>query len=134
MTKRSPCRWFSVAELACRGSGMLRLHPGFAEALDAFRDAFGAPMVPSSVCRSSAHNEAVGGAAQSLHICDREARPGQQGTLAADIRTTDDGHAYGLMQVAASLGWSVGIPRPGVRFIHIDARHLIGLRPVVFGY
>ena len=47
-------RWFTMHELACRGSGAFRLHPGFGEALDALRDAYGAPMVVTSGCRSAA--------------------------------------------------------------------------------
>jgi uncharacterized protein YcbK (DUF882 family) len=110
------------------------LHPGFAERLDNLREALGRPMVLTSACRSEAHNRRVGGAASSLHICDAPARPGQKGTLAVDVRVRDRQEAATLVRTALNLGWSVGVPPDGKGFIHCDARDLLNLPQVVFGY
>lgn len=130
----SPCRWFSRSELACKGSGLLRLHPGFALRLDALREALGRPMVLTSACRSELHNRRVGGAPNSFHICDVAARPGQAGCLAVDVRVRDRQEAAALVRAALDLGWSVGVPSDSKGFIHCDARDLLNLPQAVFGY
>ena len=56
-------RWknFSPAEIACRGSGSLRMN-------EAVRDRLGKPLIVRSAYRSPAHNRAVGGAPRSKHL------------------------------------------------------------------
>ena len=63
-------RWknFSPAEIACRGSGSLRIHEEALDKLQALRDRLGKPLIVRSAYRSQAHNRAVGGAARSKHL------------------------------------------------------------------
>jgi hypothetical protein len=63
-------RWpnFSPAEIACRGTGALKLDPIAMDRLQGLRDRLGKPLIVRSAYRSPAHNRAVGGAKQSKHI------------------------------------------------------------------
>jgi len=63
-------RWknFSPAEIACRGSGSLRLNEAALDKLQALRDRLGKPLIVRSAYRSPAHNKAVGGAPRSKHM------------------------------------------------------------------
>jgi zinc D-Ala-D-Ala carboxypeptidase len=63
-------RWpnFSPAEIACRGTGQLRLHPAALDSLQAVRDRLGKPLIVRSAYRSPEHNRAVGGATRSKHM------------------------------------------------------------------
>ena len=63
-------RWrnFSPAEIACRGTGKLKLHPEALDKLQALRDRLGKPLVVNSAYRSPEHNRAVGGATRSKHM------------------------------------------------------------------
>lgn len=63
-------RWknFSPAEIACRGSGALRIDEQALDKLQALRDRLGKPLIVRSAYRSSAHNRAVGGAPRSKHM------------------------------------------------------------------
>jgi len=57
-------RWpnFSPAEIACRGTGQLKLHPEALDKLQTLRDRLGKPLIVNSAYRSPEHNRAVGGA------------------------------------------------------------------------
>lgn len=63
-------RWsnFSPAEIACRGTGQIKLHPESMDKLQAMRDRLGKPLIVRSAYRSPAHNRAVGGATRSKHM------------------------------------------------------------------
>ncbi len=63
-------RWtnFSPAEIACRGSGALRIDEEALDKLQALRDRLGKPLIVRSAYRSPAHNRAVGGAPLSKHM------------------------------------------------------------------
>src|SRR5690625_2633713 len=63
-------RWknFSPAEIACRGSGSLRIHEEALDKLQALRDRLGKPLIVRSAYRSPEHNRAVGGATRSKHM------------------------------------------------------------------
>ncbi|CAM3634947.1 MULTISPECIES: D-Ala-D-Ala carboxypeptidase family metallohydrolase [Thalassospira] len=63
-------RWknFSPAEIACRGSGSLRINEDALDKLQALRDRLGKPLIVRSAYRSPAHNRAVGGAPRSTHM------------------------------------------------------------------
>lgn len=63
-------RWknFSPAEMACRGSGSLRINEEALDKLQALRDRLGKPLIVRSAYRSPAHNRAVGGAPRSKHM------------------------------------------------------------------
>ncbi len=59
---------FSPAEIACRGTGQLKLHPEALDKLQALRDRLGKPLILLSAFRSPEHNRAVGGAPRSKHM------------------------------------------------------------------
>ena len=63
-------RWknFSPAEIACRGTGSIRVHEEALDKLQALRDRLGKPLIVRSAYRSQAHNRAVGGAPRSKHM------------------------------------------------------------------
>jgi len=63
-------RWkdFSPAEIACRGTGQLKLHPEALDKLQALRNQLGKPLILRSAYRSPEHNRAVGGATRSKHM------------------------------------------------------------------
>jgi hypothetical protein len=63
-------RWanFSPAEIACRGTGSILIHPAALDALQALRDRLGKPLIVRSAYRSPEHNRAVGGAPASKHM------------------------------------------------------------------
>jgi hypothetical protein len=63
-------RWpnFSPAEIACRGTGQLKLHPDALDKLQALRIRLGKPLIIRSAYRSPEHNRAVGGAKASKHM------------------------------------------------------------------
>lgn len=120
--------YFSETELKCKNSGKLILADGFAEKLLELRLKWDKPMVITSACRSVEHNAAVGGAANSQHICDDS----RGGCMAVDIVSLDANERIKLVQLAFELGWSVGISNRG--FVHLDMRTLRGEVPVIFGY
>ncbi|KJS41175.1 MAG: hypothetical protein VR70_05345 [Rhodospirillaceae bacterium BRH_c57] len=129
-------RWpnFSPGELWCKGTGKMQFHPGFLDALQALRAEYGQGMTITSACRSADYNSKVGGARRSLHICDVAQHSGQAGTLAVDVAVGGAAHAHGLVSLALSLGWSVGVPNLSRGFVHLDRRDLVGLPCGVFGY
>lgn len=104
-------RWknFSPAEIACRGSGSLRINEGALDKLQALRDRLGKPLIVRSAYRSPEHNRAVGGVPHSKHM---------DGT-AFDIAMTN--HNPVAFEAAARAVGFLGFgfyPRSG--FIHID--------------
>ena len=104
-------RWpdFSPAEIACRGTGRLKLHPEALDTLQALRDRLGKPLIVRSAYRSPAHNRAVDGAPRSKHM---------DGT-AFDIAMTN--HDPVAFEAAAREVGFLGFgfyPRSG--FMHID--------------
>lgn len=118
---------FTEAELRCRGSGQLKLLPGFAEALKDLRVAFDEPMKPISCCRSTDHNKASKGASNSFHICDNA----RGGACAIDVATPSAAYRTKLVKLALERGWSVGVK---ATMVHLDMRTLIGHPQVVFVY
>jgi len=107
----SAWRWknFSPSEIACRGTGQLKLHPEALDKLQALRDRLGKPLILRSAYRSPEHNRRVGGAPQSKHM---------EGT-AFDISMSN--HDPVTFEAAAREVGFLGFgyyPRSG--FIHID--------------
>jgi hypothetical protein len=104
-------RWpnFSPAEIACRGTGALKLDPIAMDRLQGLRDRLGKPLIVRSAYRSPAHNSAVGGAPRSKHM---------DGT-AFDIAMAN--HDPVAFEAAARAVGFLGFgfyPRSG--FIHVD--------------
>ena len=109
---RNLWRWadFSPAEIACRGTGQLKLHPEALDKLQALRDRLGKPLIVRSAYRSPAHNASLKGAApRSKHM---------DGT-AFDIAMGN--HDPAAFEAAARAVGFLGFgyyPRSG--FMHID--------------
>ena len=63
-------RWpsFSPAEIACRGTGAIKINTEAMDKLQALRDRLGKPLIVRSAYRSPEHNRAVGGAPASKHM------------------------------------------------------------------
>ncbi|MCL7466351.1 D-Ala-D-Ala carboxypeptidase family metallohydrolase [Phaeovulum sp. NW3] len=63
-------RWknFSPAEIACRGTGALKIDTEALDKLQALRDRLGKPLIIRSAYRSPEHNRRVGGAPRSKHM------------------------------------------------------------------
>ena len=104
-------RWpdFSPSEIACRGTGQLKLHPAALDKLQALRDRLSKPLIVRSAYRSPEHNRAVGGAPRSKHM---------DGT-AFDIAMSN--HDTAAFESAARAMGFLGFgyyPRSG--FMHID--------------
>lgn len=66
----SAWRWpnFSPAEIACRGTGAIKINTEAMDKLQALRDRLGKPLIIRSAYRSPEHNRAVGGAPASKHL------------------------------------------------------------------
>lgn len=118
--------YFAATELRCKGSGIIRLDPRFARALPELRVAVDHAMIPSSVCRSPAHNKAERGHRTSLHLTDNP--KWNCATMAADIqwRSWSFAKKFNFAKTALKLGWRVGL-HDG--FCHIDR-----LKDITTGY
>jgi hypothetical protein len=147
---------FSAQELACRCCGLIKLAPGFGQALQGLRDALLveftrrytaaraetlAPMHLSSACRCKQHNDrpasegGAGGHYRSLHVGDQPAHP-TGGCCSVDVRAKQgraDEYRELLSQIAWARGWSIGY-HP--RFLHLDLRsqHVPYLTQTRFDY
>lgn len=124
--------YFSERELACKGTGIIKLDLRFAAGLPALRVAWGRPLTPTSVCRAPAHNVAVGGHPNSLHMTENPDR-NTHGTMAADIAWRDWSRDRRLQfaRLAYRHGFSVGLHSG---FAHVDLRIHVGLPQAVFLY
>jgi zinc D-Ala-D-Ala carboxypeptidase len=124
-------RWknFSPRELACKGTGSIRVDEVALDKLQELRDKLGIPLLITSAYRSPEHNKKVGGAKNSYHMRG----------VAFDIRMENqDPHGFEL--AAREIGFrGIGYyPKQG--FMHIDLgpertwgtpfkRSATGLRP-----
>ena len=66
----SAWRWpsFSPAEIACRGTGAIKINSEAMDKLQSLRNRLGKPLIVRSGYRSPSHNRAVGGAPASKHM------------------------------------------------------------------
>ena len=66
----SAWRWpsFSPAEIACRGTGAIKINTEAMDKLQSLRHRLGKPLIVRSGYRSPSHNRAVGGAPASKHM------------------------------------------------------------------
>lgn len=104
-----PWKNFSPAEIACRGTGQIKIGIEAMDKLQALRIKLGKPLIVRSAYRSPEHNKAVGGAKASKHM---------EGT-AFDISMAN--HDPVIFEAAAREVGFLGFgyyPRSG--FIHID--------------
>ncbi len=112
--------YFSERELACKGTGIIKLDARFAEALPKLREAWGKALVATSVCRTPEHNLKVKGHPSSLHLTENPKWP-TTGTMAADIawRGWPIENQILFARLAWKMGWAVGLHNG---FCHIDRR------------
>jgi hypothetical protein len=127
--------FFGEDELKCKGSGVIKLDPRFAQALPVLRRAWGKPLTANSVCRTPEHNKKVGGNISSLHLTENAKWP-SLGTMAIDIGWANWSRADRILfcRMAWNQGWSVGLHNS---FIHLDRRADLmvpGLNKAVFLY
>jgi len=117
--------YFTEHELKCKGTGVIKLDDRFAEALPKLREAWGKPLVPTSVCRTPEYNKAIGGHPRSLHLTENPVWP-TKGTMAADIDWKEwaTGKQQEFAELARAMGWRVGLSNS---FIHIDRGHEVGV-------
>lgn len=104
-------RWrsFSPAEIACRGTGAIKINTEAMDMLQALRDRLGKPLIVRSAYRSPEHNRAVGGAAASKHM---------QGTAFDIAMSNHDPVAFeSAAREVGFLGFGY-YPRSG--FMHVD--------------
>jgi len=117
-TKALP--FFTADELACQGSGIVKLDMRFAAQLPALRMAWGSPMILNSCCRTPEHNARVKGHPRSLHLTINPKWP-TWGCMAADVGwlswSTEEQFQFALL--AWNQGWSIGLHEG---FCHIDRR------------
>lgn len=104
-------RWrnFSPAEIACRGTGQIKLHPEALDKLQALRDLLGKPLIVRSAYRSPEHNRAVGGAPRSKHMAG----------IAFDIAMSNHDPAR-FEEAARAVGFQGFGHYPRAGFMHID--------------
>ncbi|MCC5983888.1 MAG: DUF882 domain-containing protein [Rhodobacteraceae bacterium] len=104
-------RWpnFAPAEIACRGTGQIKLHPAALDRLQALRDRLGKPLIVRSAYRSPAHNRNVGGAPRSKHM---------DGTAFDIAMSNHDPRTFEAAARAVGFKGFGFYPRSG--FIHID--------------
>lgn len=117
---------FTPDELACKASGGYAFHPEFALKLQLLRSACGFPFIPTSCCRSQAHNNSLNNSSpKSLHIFDVPQR-GALGTCAIDLRITDSRQRAEFLKNALMYGFSLYYIRGNPNNIHIDLRTDLG--------
>ena len=63
-----PWKYFQPQEMACRGTGKLKIEPRLLDNLDILRSRFDSPLTVLSAYRSPYHNAFVGGAPFSSHL------------------------------------------------------------------
>jgi hypothetical protein len=113
----SAWRWpsFSPAEIACRGTGAIKINTDAMDKLQTLRNRLGKPLIVRSGYRSPSHNRAVGGAPASKHML---------GT-AFDIAMSNHNPAA-FAEAARAVGFLGFGTYPRSGFMHIDlgpARH-----------
>lgn len=118
-------KYFSDSELQCKGTGVIKLDPRFSEALVTLREAWGKPLITTSVCRSPSHNAKIGGHPNSLHLTENPKWP-TFGTMACDIgwRGWSFADRRAFAKLALAHGWRVGLHDA---FCHID--RLLDIEP-----
>jgi hypothetical protein len=107
----SAWRWpsFSPAEIACRGTGAIKINTEAMDKLQTLRNRLGKPLIVRSAYRSPSHNRAVGGAKASKHM---------DGTAFDIAMSNHDPAAFeATARAVGFLGFGT-YPRSG--FMHVD--------------
>lgn len=104
-------RWpsFSPAEIACRGTGAIKINTEAMDKLQSLRNRLGKPLIVRSGYRSTSHNRAVGGASASKHMLD----------TAFDIAMSNHDPAA-FAEAARAVGFLGFGTYPRSGFMHID--------------
>jgi zinc D-Ala-D-Ala carboxypeptidase len=112
--------FFSEKELACKGSGVIKLDPRFAKSLVELRKAWGEPITANSVCRTPEHNKKVKGHPRSFHLTENPTWH-TYGTMAIDCawNNWEIDKQLNFARLAWSMGFSVGLHNS---FCHLDRR------------
>jgi zinc D-Ala-D-Ala carboxypeptidase len=100
---------FTPQELACKGTGELRVNRDAMDRLQRLRKAMGHPLIVVSGYRSESHNRRVGGAKNSMHL---QGRAFDISTVNVDPQT--------LVDVARQVGFSGIGTYPKQGFVHLD--------------
>jgi hypothetical protein len=104
-------RWssFSPREIACKGTGSVRINEAALDKLQALRDRLGKPLILTSAYRSPEHNRRVGGAKNSQHMRG----------IAFDVRM-DNHDPHEFEAAARAVGFTGFGYYPKSGFMHID--------------
>jgi zinc D-Ala-D-Ala carboxypeptidase len=102
---------FRPRELACKGTGRIRLQRKAVSALQDLRQAVGKPMTIASAYRSAEHNAKVGGAKNSRHMF---------GDAFDVVMTGHDPHAFEAAARKAGFTGFGYYPGSTPPFMHID--------------
>ena len=107
----SAWRWpsFSPAEIACRGTGAIKINTDAMDKLQTLRNQLGKPLIVRSGYRSPSHNKAVGGAKASKHMDG----------IAFDIAMSNHNPAA-FAEAARAVGFLGFGTYPRSGFMHID--------------
>ena len=124
--------YFSRGELACKGTGMIKIDRRFAAIIPYLRLIWDESLSPSSFCRTPEHNTNEKGHPNSLHLTENPVHR-TDGTMAVDFvwRSWSTAKKLRFAKLAWSIGLSVGL-HDG--FCHLYYRVAIGLPQHVFPY
>ena len=134
--------YFTEKELACKGTGVIKLDDRFAEALPKLREAWESVCTPkgwcpalilNSACRTPKHNKSLKRAhPRSLHLTENPYWP-TNGTMACDIRWDcwPRDKQFEFCILALDMGWRVGLNNG---FVHIDRGLEVGITTRIFLY
>jgi zinc D-Ala-D-Ala carboxypeptidase len=102
---------FSAAEMRCKHTGKVEMHPDFMERLQALREAYGKPMRITSGFRDRTHPAEASKRTTGAHTTGRAVDIAVQGKDALD-----------LVAFAIDFGFTgIGIKQHGgARFVHLD--------------
>ena len=125
---------FTREELRSPDTEIIRMDSEFVQKLALTRIALGLPMYITSACRSKSYNDEIKGHPRSSHVYDEPYRP-YDGCAAIDssIANYTIRDMSRLIHIAALHRLSVGLNLKK-KFVHLDARCLVGLNTRLFFY
>ena len=126
---------FTTEELACPTTGEVKFEKGFLDELEGLRVVYNKPMIATSGCRSTEHNEwllrrGYKASPNSFHLIGNT-KYGTD-TCAVDISRPNGADAHLLVNLATTRGWTVGWAKT---FIHLDRRvDYTNLPAIIYDY